>query len=120
MSMSEQGYRSASGFEPQQPQYGHSGENGGEQGGVDYKKLQNDVTELKNAFSKFTTSASQEAGKAVHSAAAMGSDMASSAADQAKTFASEIEKMARNNPLGALAGALAVGVVIGLVGRGRG
>ena len=49
-----------------------------------------------------------------------GADMASSATEQLKTFATELEGIARKNPLGALAGALAVGVVIGLIVRGRG
>ena len=47
------------------------------------------------------------------------SGIANAASDQAKTFASELERMGRNNPLGALAGALVVGVVIGMIGRGR-
>jgi ElaB/YqjD/DUF883 family membrane-anchored ribosome-binding protein len=47
-------------------------------------------------------------------------DIASSATDQLKTFATELEDVARSNPLGALAGALAVGIIIGLIMRGRG
>jgi len=47
------------------------------------------------------------------------SGIANAASEQAKTFASELERMSRNNPLGALAGALVVGVVIGMIGRGR-
>ena len=46
--------------------------------------------------------------------------MAQAASERAgaKTFASpELEKVARANPLGALAGALLAGVVIGLIGR---
>ena len=46
------------------------------------------------------------------------SGIANAASEQAKTFASELERMSRNNPLGALAGALVVGVVIGMIGRG--
>jgi ElaB/YqjD/DUF883 family membrane-anchored ribosome-binding protein len=49
-----------------------------------------------------------------------GAEMASSATEQLKTFATELEGIARKNPLGALAGALAVGIVIGLIVRGRG
>jgi ElaB/YqjD/DUF883 family membrane-anchored ribosome-binding protein len=49
-----------------------------------------------------------------------GAEMASSATEQLKTFATELEGTARKNPLGALAGALAVGIVIGLIVRGRG
>jgi ElaB/YqjD/DUF883 family membrane-anchored ribosome-binding protein len=46
-----------------------------------------------------------------------GGQLVSSAGDQAKTFASELETMARRNPLGTLAGAVAVGVLIGIMGR---
>ena len=48
-----------------------------------------------------------------------GSELAASAKEQAKTFAAELEGFARRQPLGALAGALLVGVVIGLMSRGR-
>ena len=48
-----------------------------------------------------------------------GTDLASSAREHAKTFASELEGMARRNPLGTIAGALLVGVVIGMMSRGR-
>ena len=40
--------------------------------------------------------------------------MASAASEQAKTFASELESVARRNPLGAIAGAVLFGVLIGL------
>ena len=48
--------------------------------------------------------------------AGRGTEMASTAADQAKTFASELENMARRNPIGALAGAVVIGVMIGCSG----
>jgi hypothetical protein len=38
---------------------------------------------------------------------------------QLKSFASELEGMARRNPLGAMAAALLVGVMIGVISRGR-
>ena len=47
------------------------------------------------------------------------SEFATSATTHAKTFASELEAMARRNPLGTIAGALLVGVVIGMMSRGR-
>jgi hypothetical protein len=73
---------------------------------------------------------SSEANKAMHdmgqtvsnaasSAMEAGSELASSATSEIKTFAGEIERMARNNPLGAMAGALIIGVLIGMMGRGR-
>jgi ElaB/YqjD/DUF883 family membrane-anchored ribosome-binding protein len=43
--------------------------------------------------------------------------VASAGADQAKTFATELENIARRNPLGALAGAVIVGVLIGMMTR---
>jgi len=46
-----------------------------------------------------------------------GAEMASTATQQAKSFASELENMARRNPIGALAGAVVIGVMIGLFGR---
>lgn len=49
--------------------------------------------------------------------AGKGAEMASAASDQAKSFASELENMARRNPIGAMAGAVMVGVLIGLLGR---
>jgi hypothetical protein len=51
--------------------------------------------------------------------ATTGSDIASSATEQFKTFTNELEGIARKNPLGALAGALVIGIVIGLIARGR-
>jgi ElaB/YqjD/DUF883 family membrane-anchored ribosome-binding protein len=60
-------------------------------------------------------------GKAmVSDAGAAASDMAESATQQIKTFASEIEGVARRNPLGTVAGAVIVGVIIGMMARGRG
>jgi len=56
---------------------------------------------------------------AASSLAESGSDMASAATDQAKSFASELEGMGRRNPLGAMAAALLVGVMIGVISRGR-
>jgi ElaB/YqjD/DUF883 family membrane-anchored ribosome-binding protein len=48
-----------------------------------------------------------------------GSEIATTAFKQAKTFASELETLGRNNPIGAMAAAMMVGVLIGLIGRGR-
>jgi ElaB/YqjD/DUF883 family membrane-anchored ribosome-binding protein len=61
-----------------------------------------------------------QVGSAASGVADAGSDLAASAKEQVKTFASELETMARRNPLGTIAGALLVGVVIGLITRGRG
>ena len=61
-----------------------------------------------------------QVGDAAGGVADTGSDLATSAKQQAKTFASELEAMARRNPLGTIAGTLVVGVIIGMMTRGRG
>jgi ElaB/YqjD/DUF883 family membrane-anchored ribosome-binding protein len=61
---------------------------------------------------KVATEATEELAEQVSAKAA---DLADAASQQTKTFASELERIGRQNPLGALAGALLVGVVIGLV-----
>lgn len=56
---------------------------------------------------------------AVSHASDTASDMADIATQQVKTFASELENMAKRNPLGTIAGAVVIGVLIGLLARGR-
>jgi ElaB/YqjD/DUF883 family membrane-anchored ribosome-binding protein len=65
-------------------------------------------------------SVASQVGSAASSVADASSDLAGSAKEQAKTFAAELESMTRRNPLGTLVGALLVGVVIGMMSRGRG
>ena len=101
----------------------------------DVSSLRADMTKMHESFSNFvsetgghTARTARSVGQAVASQvgstasglANTGAEMASSATEQLKTFATEIEDIARKNPLGAFAGALAVGVVIGLIVRGRG
>jgi hypothetical protein len=62
---------------------------------------------------------SSQVGSTASGIASTGADMASSATEQFKTFANELEGIARKKPLGALAGALVIGIVIGLIARGR-
>lgn len=100
----------------------------------DLDSLRRQVTDLQNAMAKLisdagnvavksakeaTSDVASQVGAAASNIADKSSEMAQAASEQAKTFASELEKMARANPLGALAGALLVGVVIGLIGRSR-
>jgi len=102
--------------------------------GGSLSELRQDITSLKNTISRFASQAGDETAKTVRGAsqtlasqvgsaasgvADMGSDLATTAKEHAKTFASELEGMARRNPLGTIAGALVVGVVIGLMSRGR-
>jgi ElaB/YqjD/DUF883 family membrane-anchored ribosome-binding protein len=100
--------------------------------GSDVQAIRNDLNNLKDTLSRFMSQASNEAVKTARQVtsnvvgqvsdvasdlADRGSQYASSASDQAKTFATELESMARRNPLGALAGAVAIGVLIGVMGR---
>jgi hypothetical protein len=65
-----------------------------------------------------TSNVASQVGNAASNVAEKGSEIATTASKQAKTFASELETLGRNNPLGAAA-AIMVGVLIGLIGRGR-
>ena len=101
----------------------------------DVSNLRADMTKMHEILSKFVSEAGGQAartarnvGQAVASQvsstasglATSSADVASSATEQFKAVATELEGFARKNPLGALAGALAVGFVIGLIVRGRG
>jgi ElaB/YqjD/DUF883 family membrane-anchored ribosome-binding protein len=89
---------------------------------ADLNTLRSDFNALKDTVtdyvSKTGSDAFDSAKRATTDVANKASDLASAASEQAKTFASELERMGRNNPLGAIAGAVLVGVVIGLIGRG--
>ena len=45
--------------------------------------------------------------------------MMETATHQVKTFASELDAMAKRNPLGTIAGAVVIGILIGFLARGR-
>jgi len=100
--------------------------------GTDLQSLRSDLNSLKDTVAKFVSQAGGEAAKSAREVtsnlagqvgsvasdvAGKGAEMASAASDQAKTLASELESMARRNPIGAIAGALLVGVLIGVIGR---
>jgi len=94
-------------------------------------ELRAELVKMQQTVSRYAADTGNEAmrtakdvGKAVANTASdlveAGSDMAASATQQAKTFASELESMARNNPMPTLAGTLVVGMLIGFCTRGRG
>jgi ElaB/YqjD/DUF883 family membrane-anchored ribosome-binding protein len=100
----------------------------------DVSSLRSDMTKLHDILSKFVSEAGGQAARTARNVgqvvashvgstatglASSGADIASSATEQLKTFTAELEGIARKNPLGALAGALGVGIVIGLIVRGR-
>jgi ElaB/YqjD/DUF883 family membrane-anchored ribosome-binding protein len=89
-------------------------------------KLRTDMAAIQQTLSKFASRAGGEAVKAaqdVGSAVAsqigdVAGEMVSATKEQAKTFASELENMARRNPLGTIGATLLVGVIIGMITRG--
>jgi ElaB/YqjD/DUF883 family membrane-anchored ribosome-binding protein len=94
---------------------------------TDFTKLKEEVANLKDVVSKALAGAGGDAWKTVREvgetvASQVGtaaSGMANAASAQAKTVASDLESAVRKNPLGAMAGALVAGILIGLMGRGR-
>jgi ElaB/YqjD/DUF883 family membrane-anchored ribosome-binding protein len=72
------------------------------------------------AMRNMSQTVASQVGDAASGAADKGADLAAAAKEQVKTFASELESMARRNPLGTIAGTLVVGIVLGMMSRGRG
>ena len=104
----------------------------GRAGEADLGALREDLNNLKETVANLVSKATGNAAKSVREMtsnmtehvssmagdlAEKGSNAASAATNQAKTFAAELESMDRRNPLGALAGALFVGILIGMLGR---
>lgn len=95
--------------------------------GEDLSNLKSDLRKLQETVSKFASEAGGAAAGTVKDvsgavASKIGSaagEVTSTATEQVKTFASELESMARRNPIGTLAATLAVGVLVGMMGRGR-
>lgn len=101
-----------------------------ETAGGDLKALQSDLSDLKETVAKLVSRASTEAARSAHEIAGQvgtaaselaerGANVASAATDQAKGVVTELENIARRNPLGALAGAVVVGFLIGMMERRR-
>jgi ElaB/YqjD/DUF883 family membrane-anchored ribosome-binding protein len=99
-------------------------------GGADLKALQSDLSDLKQTVAKLMSRATNETAKSAREIAGQvstaasdiaekGANVASVATDQAKTLVAELENIARRNPLGALAGAVVIGLLIGMMGRRR-
>lgn len=100
--------------------------------GSDLQALRNDLNSMKDTIAKLVSQAGGEAARSARDVASnvagqvgnVASDLAdrsasaaSAATAQAKSLASELENMARRNPLGAIAGAVVLGVLIGMLGR---
>jgi ElaB/YqjD/DUF883 family membrane-anchored ribosome-binding protein len=99
-----------------------------ESAGADLKALQSDLSHLKETVAMLVSRTGGEAAKSAREIAGQvstaasdladkGANVASAATDQAKSLVMELETIARRNPLGALAGAVVVGVLIGMMRR---
>jgi ElaB/YqjD/DUF883 family membrane-anchored ribosome-binding protein len=97
-------------------------------GQSDLDSLRREIDRLRDTVSDFISRAGKEAGEAASHVtagiaeqashlAAKGSEMGVGATEQAKTLAADVEQIVRRNPLGAIASAVTVGVLIGLLGR---
>ena len=101
---------------------------------TDLQSLRKDLNNLKDTIAEFisqagidavktardvTSNVASQVGNAASNVGEKGSEIATITSKQAKTFASELETIGRNNPIGAMAAAMMVGVLIGLIGRGR-
>jgi ElaB/YqjD/DUF883 family membrane-anchored ribosome-binding protein len=84
----------------------------------DMAKLKDDMAS--NAGNEAVRTAQSIGSTVADQVSDLASQAATSAQAQAKTFASELEGMARRNPLGTIGGTLFVGIVIGMLSRGRG
>jgi ElaB/YqjD/DUF883 family membrane-anchored ribosome-binding protein len=100
--------------------------------GTDLEALRADLKSLRETVADLAQQAKSEAGRTAkdvssslasqvsgmaHDLADKSVHAATAARDQAKTAVGELESMARRNPLGALAGALFIGVLIGMSRR---
>jgi ElaB/YqjD/DUF883 family membrane-anchored ribosome-binding protein len=101
-----------------------SAENAKDDLSQELRKIRDEMSSMQKIISGFASSAGNDAKRMAQNIGAqvgdIAGDMASGARDQAKTFAAELEEMARRSPLSTIGGALLIGVVIGLVSRGRG
>jgi ElaB/YqjD/DUF883 family membrane-anchored ribosome-binding protein len=103
--------------------------------GNDLQALRTDLNRLKDTVSNFMMQATREATKSAREVssnvvdrvgdvaddiARRGSGMAATATEQVSSVTSEFENMVRRNPIGAMAGAVVVGILIGALGRRRG
>jgi ElaB/YqjD/DUF883 family membrane-anchored ribosome-binding protein len=82
----------------------------------DLRRLSDDLVKLKDTVAEIAKTMGSQVGDA---ASDLGAEIASTAQDQASSMVAEFERVARRNPLGVVAGALCVGLVIGLLSGRR-
>ena len=87
------------------------------------KNIQDLVTRLAaqsgRDVSNVAAAAAERMGDVAGDLARSGANAAGAATDRAKSAAGELEGMARRNPMGVIAGAVVIGVLIGVFGRSR-
>jgi ElaB/YqjD/DUF883 family membrane-anchored ribosome-binding protein len=87
----------------------------------DLESLRRDLNGLKETLSTFMTQAGGEAAKSAREVSdalkSQGADLAVGAAERGKSLISDIESTARRNPIGTLAVAFAIGMVLASWGR---
>jgi ElaB/YqjD/DUF883 family membrane-anchored ribosome-binding protein len=100
----------------------------GERGQAEIAALREDLNSLKETVMKIisaathdvASSASNLAGRVDNAAGELtekGREAVSATTDHAKNLLDEFESLARRNPLGTLAAAVVVGIIIGMTGR---
>jgi|SRR6185369_923395 len=93
----------------------------------DVRQLKDSISSIQQTLTKLGANAGNEAFKAARDvgntvasqASAVAGEVTSAATEQMKTFANELESAARRNPLATIGATLMVGVVIGMMSRGR-
>jgi ElaB/YqjD/DUF883 family membrane-anchored ribosome-binding protein len=89
----------------------------------DLESLRRDLNGFKDTLSSFMAQAGGEAAKSAREVSdalkAQGAELAVGAAERGKSLISDIEATARRNPIGTLAVAFAIGMVLASWGRRR-
>jgi ElaB/YqjD/DUF883 family membrane-anchored ribosome-binding protein len=89
----------------------------------DVESLRRDLNGLKDTIAAIVSQTGSEAAKSARDMSAaikeQGASIAFGAAQRGKSLVGDVEDMARRNPLGTLAGALVVGMLIATLGRRR-
>jgi ElaB/YqjD/DUF883 family membrane-anchored ribosome-binding protein len=85
----------------------------------EFAALKETVANLASSAASAGQTVANQMGNAASATLEAGTSAANYAGEQARTLANDLEAFARRNPLGAMGGALALGVFIGMLGRGR-
>lgn len=90
---------------------------------TDLEALRRDLNGLKDTLTRFMSQAGSEAVRSAQDVSSVvaqqGASVASNAIESGKSLAGELEDMTRRNPLGTVAGAVVVGMLIAALGRRR-